>query len=150
MTGMRKMEGMPVMSNGELCGHVVRGVLSRDGRHMEGLVIRSRMAGTRWMGRKHILFIGQMAVIAGGKPEKVPQEAQYHLFRVSDADGERIGVVTDAMIHEETLRVAALEISSGPVDDLILGRWYATSFSVLPGRYTGHVTIFCDGREVKQ
>lgn len=141
MTGIKKLDGMPVMTGGRLVGHVVRGVLSRDGRHLAGLVVKGKMGGTKWLGRKEILLIGKMAVIAAADPGKVPDDAQYRLYRVSGADGERIGIVTDAIIYEETLRVAALEISQGPVDDLVTGRWYTTAFSVLPGKHTGHVTI---------
>ena len=50
-------------------------------------------------------------------------------------------MVTDALLHEDTLRVAALEISAGPLDDLIDGRFYATAFTVRPAGETGHVTI---------
>lgn len=141
MTSIRKMDGMSVMQGSRLVGHVIRGVLSRDGRHLAGLLIKGRMGGTKWLSREEILLIGQMAVIAKREPGRVPEEAHYRLYRVSGADGERIGIVTDAIIYEETLRVAALEISQGPVDDLIMGRWYATAFSILPGKHTGHVTI---------
>ena len=49
--------------------------------------------------------------------------------------------MTDALLNEETLRVAALEISAGPIDDLAEGRWYATAYSVQPSGGMGHVTI---------
>ena len=80
-------------------------------------------------------------MIAEGKPERVPKDAVYRLFRVTDPEGARLGVVTDALLHEDTLRVAALEISAGPLDDLIDGRFYATAFTVRPAGETGHVTI---------
>lgn len=145
MTGIRKLDGMPVMQGSSMIGHVIRGVLSRDGRHLAGLLVKGRLGSTRWLARNEILLIGRVAVIARSEPGKVPEEAHYRLYRVSGADGERIGIVTDAIIYEETLRVAALEISQGPVDDLVLGRWYATAFSVLPGKHTGHVTIIQSG-----
>ena len=63
--------------------------------------------------------------------------------------GLRLGIVTDALLNEETLRVSALEISGGPVDDLITGRWYATSFYVQPLGNIGHVTVTCPREEVK-
>lgn len=149
MTGMRKMEGMPVICNGRKTGSVMRAVLSRDGRSLQGMMIRSRYLGPRWLNRDQIAMVGKVSVIVKGKTSKPPPEADYQLFRVSDADGERLGIVTDALIHEETLRVAALEISSGPIDDITEGRWYATAYSVLPGKNTGHVTVFCDGKGVK-
>ncbi len=146
MTGMKKLEGMPVIMEGKKGGQVIRAVLNRDGRSLRGLLIRSGYLGPRWLERKQIRLLGKVSVIAEGKPCKPPKDAEYRLFRVSDANGERLGVVTDALICEDTLRVAALEISSGPMDDLITGRWFATAFSVLPGNNTGHVTVLCDGK----
>lgn len=150
MTGMKRLEGMPVLAGERHAGSVMRGVLNPDGRALRGLVIRSPLVGARWLNREQILVLGKVSVIARGKPGKIPPDADYRLFRVSDANGERLGVVTDAIINEETMRVQALEISSGPIDDLITGRWYATAFSVLPGKEWGHVTVFCDGKGVKE
>lgn len=150
MTGLKKLEGMPVIVDGKKCGQVIRAVLNRDGRSLRGLMIRSGYLGPKWLERKQIQVLGKVAVIAAGKPGKPPRDADYRLFRVSDPDGERVGIVTDALICRDTLRVAAIEISSGPMDDLICGRWYATAFSVLPGQTTGHVTVFCEGRGTKQ
>lgn len=150
MTGMKKLEGMPVILDGKKGGQVIRAVLHKDGRSLRGLLIRSGYLGPRWLERKQIRVMGKVSIIAEGKPSKPPKDTEYRLFRVSDADGERLGIVTDALICEDTMRVTALEISSGPMDDLIDGRWYATAFSVLPGNTTGHVTVFCEGKGVKQ
>ena len=141
MTGLKKMIGLPVILNGRPGGNVLRGVLEKDGRALRGVVIRGGAAGTRWLPRSGIDLLGQFSLIGRGKPEKVPKDASYRLFRVTDPEGERIGVVTDALLNEKTLRVTALEISSGPVDDLIDGRWYAVSYHVRPAGETGHVTL---------
>ena len=135
------MIGLPVIVDGKTIGSVMRGVLNEDGRALRGIVIRGGLRGARWLPREQIHLVGKISVICKGKPERVPKEAGYRLFRVTDADGTRLGMVTDALFHEETLRVAALEISSGPVDDLTDGRWYATSFHVQPCGETGHVTV---------
>ena len=150
MTGMKKLEGMPVIFGEKKIGQVIRGVLNRDGRSLRGLMIRSGYLGPRWLDRTQIAVLGKVSIIAKARLTRPPRDAEYRLFRVSDADGERIGIVTDALLYEETLRVGALEISSGPVDDVLDGRWYATVYSVLPGKYMGHVTVFCDGKGVKQ
>ena len=141
MTGLKKMIGLPVIINGKTAGSVVRGVLTEDGRALRGVVIRGGPRGARWLEREQILLIGQLSLLAAGQPSRVPREAGYHLFRVSDAEGTRLGRVTDALLHEETLRVSALEISGGPVDDLTDGRWYATAFHVQPRGETGYVTV---------
>lgn len=141
VTGLKKMIGLPVVFDGKAMGHVMRGVISRDGRSLRGVVIRGGLLGARWLPREEIALVGQVSVIANGKPRRLPRDASYRLFRVTDGSGQRLGIVTDALFHEETLRVAALEISAGPLDDLIQGRFYATAFQVRPAGDTGHVTI---------
>lgn len=135
------MIGLPVIMDGKAAGCVMRGVLTEDGRALRGIVMRGGLRGARWLPREQIELVGKISVIAQGKPRRVPREADYRLFRVSDPDGERLGIVTDALFNEETLRVAAIEISAGPIDDLTGGRWYATAYSVRPNGCTGHVTI---------
>ena len=135
------MVGLPVIVEGKAIGNVLRGVLTVDGRSLRGIVMRGGLLGARWLPRDQIALVGRVSVIAAGKPLRVPKDATYRLFRVTDGAGERLGIVTDALLHEETLRVAALEISAGPVDDLVDGRWYATAYQVRPAGDTGHVTI---------
>ena len=135
------MIGLPVIMNGKRRGNVLRGVLAEDGKTLRGLVMRGGLRGTRWLAREQITLVGKVSVIAQGKATRVPRDADYHLFRVTDPDGTRLGVVTDALFNEETLRVSALEISGGPLDDLIDGRWYATAYHVQPMGEVGHVTV---------
>ena len=149
MTGLKKMMGLPVVLNGKAMGSVVRGVLTEDGRSLRGVIVGGGLRGQRWLSREQISLVGRLSVIAGGRAARVPRDASYRLFRVSDPEGTRLGIVTDALLHEETLRVAALEISGGPIDDLTEGRWYATAFHVQPRGDTGHVTVLCGQGEVK-
>lgn len=144
MTGLKRMVGLPVMLNGEEAGYVLRGVLTTDGRALRGLVMRGNIKGARWLPKESITLLGDVAVIAAKKPSRCPKDATYRLFKVSDTLGTRLGVVTDALIDEESMRVKALQISSGPVDDLTMGRWYALHYSVTNSGNTGHVTISDD------
>ena len=148
MTGLKKMIGLPVIIDGRTMGNVMRGVLTEDGRSLRGLVMRSGLRGARWLPREQISLVGHLSVIANGKTVRLPRHADYRLFRVSDPEGTRLGIVTDALLNEETLRVMALEISAGPLDDLLDGRWYATAFTVHPGKDRGHVTIPREWKEV--
>jgi len=150
MTGLKKMVGLPVILNGKSSGSVLRGVLNPDGRSLRGVVIRGGLRGMRWLPREQINLVGKLSVIASGKSIRVPKDAEYRLFRVTDPEGARLGIVTDALFNEETLRVAALEISSGPVDDLTVGRWYATAYHVVPRGDVGHVTVTRVREEVKE
>ena len=149
VTGLKKMIGLPVIIHGKNIGNVVRGVLSSDGKSLRGIVIRGGLLGTRWLPREQISLIGQFSVIADGKPRRLPRDSDYRLFRVSDGEGARLGIVTDVLLHGETLRVAALEISAGPLDDLFNGRWFATHFSVQPLGNHGRVTVPEHWEEVK-
>ena len=150
MTGLKKMIGLPVIVNGRQRGNVLRGVLAEDGKSLRGLVMRGGLRGTRWLSRDQIALVGKISVIATGKAGRVPKNASYHLFRVTDPDGTRLGIVTDALFNEETLRVSALEISGGPLDDLIDGRWYATAYCVQPAGEVGHVTVPALREEVRE
>lgn len=143
MTGLKRLIGLPVILEGRQIGTVSRGVVRQDGKSLYGLVVRDGLRASRFLEADRILMLGRMAVICAQKPERLPKEASFKLFRVTDANGARIGLVTDAILDENTLRVTALEISSGPVDDLITGRWYATAFDVRAMGLTGHVTVPC-------
>lgn len=150
MTGLKKMIGLPVIVDGKTAGSVMRGVLAEDGRSLRGIVTRGGLTGAKWLPREQITLVGRLSVIGTGRLRRLPKEAGYRLFRVSDPEGGRLGVVTDALFNEETLRVAALEISAGPVDDLTDGRWYATAFYVRPHGDVGHVTVNCEREEVNK
>lgn len=143
LTGMKKLIGLPVVFGGRQVGVVVRGVLREDGKSLSGLVIRGGVRGSRWLDAGNIELMGKLSVLTSARPTRLPRAANFRLFRVTDADGLRVGVVTDAMLDEETLGVTALEISTGPMDDLIDGRFYATRFDVKSMGDTGHVTIPC-------
>ena len=143
MTGMKRLIGLPVILEGRQIGTVVRGVVRQDGKALQGLVVRDGLRTSRYVDAADIGMLGRLSVICVRKPGRVPKEAAFRLFRVTDANGARIGLVTDVLLDESTLRVAALEISSGPVDDLIAGRWYAASFHVRAMGGTGQVTIPC-------
>ena len=144
------MTGLPVILNGRPIGSVMRGVLTEDGRGLRGIVVRGGVLGAKWVSREQIALVGKISVIASGKAGRVPRDAGYRLFRVSDGEGMRLGIVTDALLNEETLRVTALEISDGPLDDLIEGRWYATAYHVQPRGEYGHVTVPFGREEVTE
>lgn len=143
LTGMNRLIGLPVIRDGRQIGSIVRGVLKTDGRALSGLVLRDGLRASRWLDAAQIDTLGHLAVICQARPARLPRFAAYKLFRVTDADGARIGIVTDALLDESTLKVMALEISSGPLDDLIDGRFFATAFDVRAHGNTGHVTIPC-------
>ena len=140
---MKKLIGLPVIRNGKQIGTVERGVLQKDGKSLAGLLIKEGLRAARWIDADGIVLLGQLSVLCRTSPVRPPKDSAFRLFRVTDANGLRIGIVTDALISEDSLSVAALEISAGPVDDLIDGRFFATRFDVKSTGNTGHVTIPC-------
>lgn len=143
MTGMKRLIGLPVIRDGKQIGTVERGVLAKNGKALRGLMIREGLRTARWISAESITLLGQLSILCSAPPVKPPHDCAFRLFRVTDANGLRIGLVTDALLDEETLCVTALEISSGPLDDLMDGRFFATSFDVKSYGATGHVTIPC-------
>ena len=143
LTGMNRLIGLPVILEGRQIGTVERGVLCEDGKSLHGLVVRDGLRASRFLPASAIALLGRLSVLGKARPTRLPKNAGYRLFRVTDADGARVGVVTDALLDESSLRVTALEISAGPLDDLFTGRWYATAFDVKSLGGTGHVTIPC-------
>ena len=152
LTGMNRLIGLPVILEGRQIGTVERGVLCEDGKSLHGktgyirntgFVVRDGLRASRFLPASAIALLGRLSVLGKARPTRLPKNAGYRLFRVTDADGARVGVVTDALLDESSLRVTALEISAGPLDDLFTGRWYATAFDVKSLGGTGHVTIPC-------
>ena len=141
LTGLKRLIGLPVILEGKRIGIVERGVLTKDGKNLRGLLVRDGLRVSRWIDAKNIVLMGKLSVISRARPSRPPKASDFKLFRVTDTAGLRVGIVTDALLDEETLHVTALEISSGPMDDLIDGRFFATSFEVKSLGDAGHVTI---------
>ncbi len=130
MTSLRRMIGMPVVLEGQTLGYVERGVLTPSARKLQGLVMRRGLGSARWIPRKLILVIGNACVVVCAEGLKMPKTAEPHLSKVYLTSGECAGLVTDAVVNGETLQVAALEVSQGPLYHLMGQRAYAMDYSV--------------------
>ncbi len=128
MTGIQGLIGLPVIRGGKTVGLLEQAVLEQSGKKLRGIIIREGLGGARWVDRESIQTIGGVSVLISGTPKRLPKEAGFRLGRVQDTSGLRLGTVTDALINPETLEVEALEISNGPLDDLLHGRWLASDF----------------------
>lgn len=128
MTGIQGLIGLPVIRGGKTVGLLEQAVLEESGKKLRGIIIREGLGGARWVDRENIQTIGGVSVLVSGDLKKPPREADFRLGRVQDTSGLRLGTVTDALINSETLEVEALEISNGPLDDLLHGRWLASDF----------------------
>ena len=128
MTGIQGLIGLPVIRDGKTVGLLEQAVLEESGRKLRGIIVRQGLGGAKWGDHEHIETIGGVSVLVSGELKKPPKEAGFRLGRVQDTSGLRLGTVTDALINPETLEVEALEISNGPLDDLLHGRWLANDF----------------------
>lgn len=136
--------GLPVALEGRMVGRVEQTVLSPDGHRLRGLVLRHGLSGARWAGAESIDVLGRVAVVLRRKPGKLPPHADFLLTSVKDSAGLNLGRVTDVYINPDTLRVTALEISLGLVEDISLGRMMARSYVVRPAPgEPGQVMIPC-------
>lgn len=119
---LTRVMGLPVIRDGKQVGHVERAVLSPDGRHLAGLVIRRGLGGARWVIRNGISVLGEFSVVVTSAPARLPRPIVDAPRRVSDASGLALGRVTDAWLLPDTLQTAALEVTLGPIEDLRRGR----------------------------
>ncbi len=132
MTSLRRIIGMPVVWQGTTLGYVERGVLTQSAKKLQGLVVRRGLGNAKWIPRKLIVIIGNTCVLVCGETERMPKTPEIKLTRAYLTTGECAGLVTDAVLSGETLRVAALEVSDGPLYHLLGRRAYATDYSVRP------------------
>lgn len=130
MTSLRRMIGMPVVWEGMTLGYVERGILTQSARKLQGLIVRRGLGSARWIPRKLIVVVGSACVVVCGESLKTPKAPELTLSRAYSTTGQCVGQVTDAVVDGETLRIVALEVSSGPLYHLMGQRNYAMEYSV--------------------
>ncbi len=114
--------GLPAICGERVVGHVERAVPDEAGRRLTGLVIRRGLGGAKWAGCSDITVLGDVSVILGARPGRVPKGSATALNAVRDESGLALGRVTDLWISPETFDITALEITLGLLEDLRTGR----------------------------
>lgn len=132
MIRLGSMTGLPVVLDGRMLGRVEQAVLSRDGAGLRGLIVRRGFGGARWLAVEDVQVLGQVTVIAGCKPGKLPRDAAFALGSVRDTAGLDLGRVTDVYLSADDYRVTAIEMTLGPLEELRHGRMLARTFAVTP------------------
>ncbi len=127
---IRRVLGLPAILGEAMVGHVERAVLTRDGRHLRGLMIRRGLGSAKWVPGEHIRVLGDVSVILGQRPVRPPRDTAFTLRTVKDESGLTLGRVTDAWISTETLDVTAIEVTLGLLEDLRTGRRRVTQWAV--------------------
>ena len=133
---------MPVVFGGELVGYVERGVLSEQARRLKGLVVRRGLGGAKWIPSRLIETLGSRCVIVTGDATRMPKLAQTNFSQAFLTTGQRLGVMSDALLSSETLAVVALEVGGAPPFGLTGAKRYLTRYSVRPESGAGQPTSY--------
>lgn len=138
MKRLNQMIGLPVMCGERRLGFVSSLCLSTDAHDLTGLNMRRGLHASMFIPASCIHVMEDTRVeVAAGQRERARKALR--LGPACDGEGMRLGVVSDAAIDERTLRVKALELTFGPVDDLLRGRRWIRRFTVDPA--TGEVIV---------
>ncbi len=125
--------GLPAIWGERVVGHVERAVPDEEGKHVQGFVIRRGLGGAKWADRSAIRVLGDVSVILGEKPGRVPKGRDVTLSAVKDEGGLTLGRVTDLWISQDNLDITALEVTLGLVEDLRSGRRTVRQWAVQMG-----------------
>lgn len=150
MISSQRLIGMCAVSGGETLGRIERIVLDSSAHRLFGIVLRRGIGGAKWIPRHRVRLMGQSCVLVDGRGEKVPAKTPQQPKHVKDSTGLSLGMVTDVLLCEKSLRVIALEISFGALYYLIGQRAYVTSYrlgrglsgaEVVAADFLGRVTV---------
>lgn len=138
MKSLMQMVGLPVVCGERRLGFVQAVSLSSRGDSVIGLNMQRNLHSAVWIPEQQIRVLGQMCVVIEKAPF-VKAKTPFKLGHVCDTSGLRLGFVTDAQIDELTRMVETIEVSFGPIDDLLYGRRLFKRFTVDP--LTGDVVV---------
>lgn len=138
MKRLNELIGLPVMCGGQRMGFVSALCLSPDVHDVIGLNLQRAFRSGIFVPESGIRRLGDRFVEIE-RPQSQKARAPAKFSPACDAQGMQLGVITDAAIDEKTLHVAALEISFGPLDDLIGGRRWVHRFTAEAD--TGRIVI---------
>lgn len=126
----KSLLGMPVIRNGEVLGRVSYVLADDLLERLSGLYLYCGVTGSRFIQCTQLDMIGDAAVLAHDAGRRLQPNRPPLLRRAFSPDGRRIGAITDTVIDEQTLRIEALELTRGYLDDLTGGRTRIRQFSV--------------------
>ena len=130
---------MCAVEGGRALGSVERVVLDENAARLFGLIVRRGIGGAKWFPRRRVKLLGHSCVLVEGDGERPPKELPEQPGRVTDTSGLTLGTVTDALICEKSMSVAALEVSFGTLYRLMGQSAYALEYQIR--REEGGVTV---------
>lgn len=142
LTSLNRIAGMPVIWQDRQIGCVERAIADASARRLRGLVIRKGIGTARWLPAGSVRLIGRRCVLAGAKPEALPDGLTDVMMQAYLTTGERAGQVSDALFSGLTLQLVALEITPGPVYALLGRCAYTVSYRVIhAGKRAGQAMV---------
>ena len=141
LTSLNRMVGLPVVWQYRQLGYVERAVPDARARRLSGVVVRKGIGAAKWVSSDGIAVVGSRCVLIRQKPGAVPDSQPGSLGRAFLTTGECVGEVTDMILHGDSLRLEALELSPGPVYRLLGKRAYAAQYRVGGGSREGEVVV---------
>lgn len=130
MKSAKSLLGMPVVQGGRRLGRVAYVLPDESLHQVLGLYMHCGLTGSRFIERAQLDLLGDVAVLAHDAGRRMQLNQRPLLRRALSPDGQRIGAITDTLIDENTLRIEALELSHGYLDDLALGRTHIRQYSI--------------------
>ena len=113
LTSLNRIAGMPVIWQDRQIGCVERAIADASARRLRGLVIRKGIGLARWLPSSSVRLVGRTCVLAGAKPEPLPDGLTDSALQAYLTTGERAGLVSNALFSGLTLRLVALEVTPG-------------------------------------
>lgn len=132
MIRLGSLIGLPAVLEGRIVGRVEQALLTGDGAGLRGLALRRGLGSARFAPAGDLAAVGSVSVILRRAPVRMPRESPFCFAGVKDTAGLQLGRVTDVYLRADSLKVAALEVSLGPLEDVQRGRMLARHFSVDP------------------
>lgn len=127
LTSLNRLTGLPVIWRDRQLGYVERAVANVNSMRLDGVVVRRGIGSARWAPADGILLAGRQSVVLSRQPVKMPQQQAEQIRRAVLTSGCCVGEVSDVVICGDTLRIAGLEVSQGPVYRLLGRRAYTPS-----------------------
>ena len=141
LTSLNRMVGLPVVWQDRQLGYVERAVPDARARRLSGVVVRKGIGAAKWVSIDGIAVVGNRCVLIREKPGPVLDGQPGSLGRAFLTTGECVGEVTDVIIHGDSLRLEALELSPGPLYRLLGKRAYAAQYRVDGDAREGEVVV---------
>lgn len=134
LTSLNRLVGMPVIWQDQNLGSVERCVTDPQARRLRGVIIRRGIGMARWIPSEAVTLVGESCVLVRQKPESIPDELPEEMNEVYLTSGEKVGHVSDGVLDGLTLRLKALEVSSGLFYQLMGETAYVMRYHVFPSR----------------